>query len=97
MQDAGVLDMGLGIPVITTPAIATTEGAGTNQDAIYVVAKRKMFFAEGPLQVEVFRSPGSATGTVRIRLFAYSLFISGRYANAICKVSGTGLVTPAFS
>lgn len=95
-QNEGIVGRFAGLPVIASPAITTTDGSGTNEDVIYVVAKREMFFAEGPHQVEVFRSPGSNTGTVRIRLFAYSLLVAGRYANAISKISGTGLVTPSF-
>ncbi len=55
-----------------------------------------MMLWEGPLQAKVYPDVGSGTLTVRLQLFAYSAFASGRQPKSICKISGTGLVTPSF-
>lgn len=95
-MDTGRIGSLSGVPVVASPSIATDVGAGTDQDSIYVLRSAGMYFMEGPMRVEVFRSPGSATGTIRMRLYAYSAIVLGRYPNAICKIDGTGLVTPEF-
>ena len=101
MQASGAQDMGqagtlAGLPVIVSPAITTTNGSGTNEDKAFVLNGSVMPWMESATRVEVFRSPGSANGTIRFRIYGYGAFVSARFPNAICEVSGTGLVTPSF-
>lgn len=96
-QNTGLVGMMCGLPVIVDANITTTEGASTNQDAIYVVRAPDMPLMEGPIQTDVFADVGSAGLTVRLRLFSYSAFASNRQPKGIAKISGTGLVTPTFA
>lgn len=92
-QDKGLIGTIAGIPVISDPNIGTTYGSSTNEDEIYVVNINDLYFAEGPLQADVFNDVGSANLTVRLRLFAYQAFISGRQPKSITKLSGSALAT----
>jgi len=99
-QDSAVTNMLAGLRVVNDPNVRTTDGASTNQDEIYVLRSEDLIFWEGPLQAEVMTqtAPPTTTDTltVRLRLFAYSAFASGRYPSAISIISGTGLTVPAF-
>jgi HK97 family phage major capsid protein len=96
-QSTGMIGTMCGLPVIVDANITTTEGASTNQDAIYVVRAPDMPLMEGPIQTDVFADVGSAGLTVRLRLFAYSAIASNRQPAGITKISGTGLVAPTFA
>jgi hypothetical protein len=96
VQDGGFLRTFAGLQVVADPNIGTTYGAGTNEDEIYVVFADDLLFAEGPMQARVLHEVLSGTLQVRVQVFAYSAFASARYAKAIAKISGTGLVTPTF-
>jgi hypothetical protein len=85
-----------GLKVVRDANVRTQDGAATNQDEIYVVSSSDLILYEGPLQARVMPEIGSGTLTVRLQLFAYSAFASGRQAKAISIISGAGLVTPAF-
>jgi hypothetical protein len=100
-QASGTQDMGMttslsGLKVVRDANVRTQDGAATNQDEIYVVSSSDLILYEGPLQARVMPEIGSGTLTVRLQLFAYSAFASGRQAKAISIISGAGLVTPAF-
>lgn len=95
-QNTGVVGTIAGLPVIIDANIPTTGGAGTNQDDIYVVHMPDLVLMEGAIQTRVLEQPLSDTLEVRVQLFAYSGFASGRFEKGICKISGTGLVTPSF-
>lgn len=95
-QNGGVVGTIAGLPVIIDANLPTTGGAGTNQDDVYVVHMPDLVLMEGALQTRVLEQPLSDTLEVRVQLFGYSAFASGRYEKGICKISGTGLVTPSF-
>ncbi len=95
-QNGGVVGTIAGLPVIIDANLPVTGGAGTNQDDIYVVHLPDLVLMEGALQTRVLEQPLSDTLEVRVQLFGYSAFASGRYEKGICKISGTGLVTPSF-
>jgi hypothetical protein len=82
--------------VVHDPSIGTLYGAGTNEDEIYVLRAADLILWEGPLQARVLPEVLSGTLTVRVQLFGYAAFASGRYPASITIISGTGLVTPAF-
>lgn len=95
-QNTGVVGTIAGLPVVVDANIPTTSGAGTNQDAIYVVHAPDMVLMEGELRTRVLDAPLSGTLEVRLQVFGYSAFASERYAKAIASITGTGLVTPSF-
>jgi len=95
-QDNGFVGTIAGLPVVVDPNIGTTYGDGTDEDEIYVVNTADLFLAEGPLQSRVFEDVLSGTGVIRYQVFSYSAFLSKRYPEAICKISGTGLAAPTF-
>ncbi|MGW1796943.1 hypothetical protein ACWCQN_13250 [Streptomyces sp. NPDC001984] len=92
----GVLPCGL--EVIVDNNIATNLGAGTNEDELYVVPASECHLWEDPNAPLFIRAEQPAAASLGVLLVAYSYFAYtfGRYANGVQKVSGTGLVTPAF-
>ena len=99
-QDTALTNMLAGLRVVNDPNVRSTDGASTNQDEVYVVRSEDLILWEGPLQAEVMTQttpPTTAdTLSVRLRLFAYSAFASGRFPKSISVISGTGLTTPSF-
>jgi hypothetical protein len=51
---------------------------------------------ENPLRTEVFRDIGSATGTVRFRIYAFLNFFCGRFPAGVSRLNGSGLISPVF-
>ena len=96
-QGGGSLLNIAGIPVVTTTGIPTNLGAGTNQDRIIAYSADTMRFMEGPLRTRVLTEVLSGNLTVRVQAYAFAAFASERLPSSISVVSGTGLVTPAFS
>ena len=96
-QAGGTLITIAGIPVVTTTGIPTNLGAGTNQDRIIAYSADTMRFMEGQIRTRVLTEVLSGNLTVRIQAYAFSALASERMPKAISVVSGTGLVTPAFS
>jgi HK97 family phage major capsid protein len=91
-QNAGVVGTIAGLPVVVDANVPTTLGdPGTNQDAILVINAPALRVMEGAPRFKVHESVGSATLTVRLSYYGYSSFLSGRYPEAICKITGTGL------
>ena len=90
-QDAGVVGTIAGLPVVVDANVPTTLGSGTDEDAILVVNANALRVMEGTPRFKVHESVGSATLTVRLSYYGYSAFMSGRYPEAICKITGTGL------
>ena len=95
-QDGGFVQTIAGLRVVIDSNILTTYGAGTNEDEVYVVRADQLMLAEGPLRVRVLDQNLGGTLQVRLQVFAYSGFVSGRQPEAIGHISGTGLVTPTF-
>jgi HK97 family phage major capsid protein len=95
-QEAGLAYTFAGLPIVVDANITQTRGAATNEDEVYAVRAPDLYFAEGPLRMRIMDQVLSGTLQVRLQVFAYSYFISGRYPAAITKVSGTGLTAPTF-
>lgn len=85
-----------GLGVIIDPNITTVQGAGTNEDEIYVVVTDELILAEGQLRARVLTEVLSGTLQVRLQLYAFSAFVSNRRPKTICRISGVGLAAPAF-
>jgi hypothetical protein len=92
----GVLPCGL--EVIVDNNIATNLGAGTNEDELYVVPSSECHLWEDPNAPLFIRAEQAAAASLGVVLVAYAYFgyTFQRYTNGMQKVSGTGLVTPAF-
>lgn len=97
-QAGGFMNGFAGLNIVSDPNIGTvySVGGNTNEDEVYVTRNADMHLWEGDPRVEVFRDVGSATGTVRIRLYAFSAFASGRFPGSITKIAGSGLSAPTF-
>jgi hypothetical protein len=76
-----------GLHVILDPNIGTSDGAGTNEDEIYVLAVDDLFLFEQPYQTVRFDEIGSGTLTVRLRLHAFSFFVPHRQPKSIAVIS----------
>lgn len=87
-----------GIPVFTDGNVPTNLGAGSNEDAILVVAKRELPLLEDETSPMILRFEGSPD-PLKVRLVAagYSAFGAARQPGAVAKIVGTGLVTPTFA
>jgi hypothetical protein len=85
-----------GLGVILDPNITVTQGAGTNEDEVYVVAADELILAEGDIRSRVLTEVLSGTLQVRLQLYAFSAWASGRRPKVITRISGAGLAAPVF-
>jgi HK97 family phage major capsid protein len=95
-QDQGMVNNFAGLNVLLDANVRTTDGGTTNQDEIYVTRTSDMYLWEGPLVARVMEQVLSNTLTVRLQLYAYSAFASGRQPKSITVISGLGLAAPTF-
>jgi hypothetical protein len=82
---------------VQVPAIATTWGAGTNEDEIYVLATDELPIYSSPPVFRVSFNPGSGTLTARITAYQYVSALFTRRPEAIGKIGGTGFIPPVFA
>lgn len=89
----------LGLPVITSANVITTNGTGTNEDVIIVGNTQEAhLFEQGsgePMMLR-FEQPKAAELDITMIVYGYAAFTANRYPNAFALVGGTGLVTPTF-
>ena len=87
----------LGLPVITDANVTTTNGAGANEDLIYIVSSDEMHLWEAPQMPTYvrFEQPDGKVA-IRIVLFGFSAFTAQRRPLAGAYIGGTGLITPSF-
>lgn len=90
-QDMGMVSTIAGLQVVIDANVPTTLGSGTDEDALLVINANALRVMEGQPRFKVHESVGSGTLTVRLSYYGFSAFLSGRYPEAICKVTGTGL------
>ncbi|WP_411132708.1 phage major capsid protein [Streptomyces sp. 030-HV] len=87
-----------GTPVIVDNNVATNLGAGTNEDEIYLVDRQECHLWEdpdAPMYIRAEQAKASSLGVLLV-VYGYFAYTHQRYAHAQ-KISGTGLVTPAFT
>ena len=88
-----------GLPVVTDANVATNQGTGTNQDAIYIGDTNELHLWEdgdgAPMYLR-FDQPKAAELDVLAVVYGYNAYTAARYQNAWAKVTGTALVTPTF-
>lgn len=88
-----------GLPVITDANVITNNGAGTNEDLIYIGNTQELHLWEegsGEPMMLRFEQPKGAELDVQMIVYGYSAFTANRYPNAWAYIGGTGLVTPTF-
>ena len=87
----------LGLPVITDANVTTTNGAGANEDIIYIINAAEAHLWEAPDAPAYvrFEQPDGKVA-IRIVLFGFMAFTAGRYPLSGAYIGGTGLVTPTF-
>jgi HK97 family phage major capsid protein len=93
----GVVGTMHGLPVVIDPLVPTNLGAGTNQDAVYLLKTDDLVLLESEPRAEVFNQPYADSLGVLFRLYAYVATILNRHPESIGVLTGTGLVTPTFA
>jgi hypothetical protein len=91
----GVLPNGL--LVVVDNNIGTTLGAGT-EDEVFVVPATECHLwedANAPLYIRAEQTLAASLGVLLV-VYGYFAYTYGRFANAIQKVNGTGLIAPTF-
>lgn len=83
-----------GLPIVTDPNIKTNYGAGTNEDAAYVVRASDLTLYESGIRSRVLQEVGSGTLTVRLQVFGYLAFTAARYPKSVVEIQG--LTAPTF-
>ena len=76
-------------------AIPTTNGAGTNQDAVIVLDPEATWLYTRPTRVNVIEDVLSGTGQVRIQAIVYAALLT-RTPYGIGVLTGTGLTPPVW-
>ena len=87
-----------GLPIITDANVSVAQGAGTNQDTIYVGNLQELHLwedASSPMFLR-FDQPKAAELDVLAIVYGYNAMTANRYPNAWAQINGTGLVTPTF-
>ena len=86
-----------GTPVVVDNNIATTLGAGTNQDEIYFGAQSELHLWEDPNAPLLIRAEQNNAKKLGIDLvvYGYYAFLFNRRTHAQ-KIAGTGLIAPTF-
>lgn len=87
-----------GLPIITDANVSVAQGAGTNEDTIFVGNLQELHLwedASAPMFLR-FDQPKAAELDVLAVVYGYSAYTANRYPNAWAKIGGTGLVTPTF-
>lgn len=95
-QNGGFALSVAGLGIVIDPNITVVQGAGTNEDEVYVVATDELLLAEGPIRARVLTEVLSGTLQIRLQLFAFSAFAGGRRPKTITRISGAGLAAPQF-
>lgn len=88
-----------GLPVITDANVSVAQGAGTNEDTIYIGNLQELHLWEdgdGSPMFLRFEQPKAAELDVTMIVYGYAAYTANRYPNAWAKIGGTGLVTPTF-
>lgn len=85
-----------GVAVYQSAQIPTTDGAGTNEDAVLIGDLSEMLLWRSMPIFEVDRSVGFKTGSVTMRARQAYAFLPTHAEKSLAAVTGTGLTTPSF-
>lgn len=87
-----------GLPVYLDANIATNLGAGTNEDAVYILSTQECHLwedANAPVFIRAEQTAAASLGVLFV-VYGYFAYTFSRFSNANGRVNGTGLVTPTF-
>ena len=88
-----------GLPIITDANVSTAQGAGTNQDTIYIGNLQELHLWEDgsgePMYLRFEQTKGAELDVLCV-VYGYAAYTANRYPNAWAQINGTGLVTPTF-
>ncbi|MFJ1763748.1 hypothetical protein ACIOD2_25775 [Amycolatopsis sp. NPDC088138] len=87
-----------GMQAVVDNNLSTNNGAGTNEDLIYVVPADECHLWEDPNAPVFIRAEQPAAASLGVLLVVYGYFAYSfrRYTNAMQSITGTGLVAPTF-
>lgn len=87
------------LPVVTSHAIPTTLGTGTNEDRVITarITDARLWEGTPRLQVSPVVDASEEKLLVRIKFWRYVIFLGGRQPSSYSVLSGTGLSTPTFT
>ena len=95
---AGVAGQLHGLPVVLDPMIPTDQGAGGDEDLVFVLRESDPILWEAgngtPTGIRV--EPGADRLAVVLVSYGYSAFSAERRTEGLAVVTGTGLVAPSF-
>ncbi|NYI41246.1 phage major capsid protein [Demequina lutea] len=83
-----------GIPVYTSPSIATNLGTATNQDKVYILRSADIHLWESGLELKSFDATYADQNSLLLRALSYAAYIPDRYTESVVTIEGTGLVDP---
>jgi HK97 family phage major capsid protein len=83
-----------GLPVVTDPNVSLTNGAGSNEDVIYVARTSDLLLWESGIRARVLPETRAANLTVLIQIYSYLAFSAARYPQSVVEL--TGLTPPSF-
>jgi HK97 family phage major capsid protein len=87
----------LGLPILLSFGVPTNNGAGTNEDVLFLVRASDLFLFEGQMAFRVLRDTAASSNlAVRFQSSMPYAFAANRITSAIGRLTGTGMVTPAF-
>lgn len=87
-----------GMSAVVDNNLATNAGAGTNEDAIYVVPADECHLwedANAPVFIRAEQAKAANLGVLLV-VYGYFAYSFRRFDDAIQSIEGTGLVTPTF-
>lgn len=89
-----------GYPVITDANVSILQGAGTDQDTIFVGNSQSVLLWEqgdgSPMFLRFEQTDKAHELEVTMIVYGYAAFTANRYPNAFAQINGTGLITPTF-
>ncbi len=82
----------LNVPVYSDANIPTNLGGGSNESRILVCRFAEQYLWESNLRTRSLIEPLSGTLQVRIQVYQYFAYLSGRRPTSISAISGTGVI-----
>jgi hypothetical protein len=76
--------------------VPTNQGAGTNQDSVYLLKTDDLLLLESGPRAESFRETYADSVGVLFRLYAYVGTVLNRHSESLAVMTGTGLIAPTF-
>lgn len=85
-----------GVPIYIDSNVTVLNGAGTNEDVVYICDWKQQYTWTSPVMVEFDRSPMFKNSGLTVRARRYMATMAGHREDAFGRITGTGLATPSF-